>query len=228
MKKRGRKKHTCQLKFRKTIFQYDQYWNIHYTELFADGKEKDFKTVIKARSADLAKRYLKKKVSQDSPKSKIKSFTVFMFHRNGEVNGINLSTEDWSLIRKCSFPNEVNILFKYENPRPKGYTNRFNSQAQGKNPRNGFKKGHAYIAPKKLYTKEEKSKMKYEGGWRPWPKAEREALKEKIIYNFKLNKNSRIKTAKALGFTSSRALKKLLDEKFIEINWAKEFPCRTD
>ena len=39
-----------------------------------------------------------------------------------------------------------------------------------------------------------------------------------------MNNNSRIKTAKALGYSSSKALKKLMDEKFIEINWSKDYP----
>lgn len=224
MKIKRSKKKNVQHKFRNSIFKYDQYWNVQYTERFIDGSEKDYKTIIKARSADLAKLYLKKKTKEDTASSKIKSVIVFMFHKDGEVNGISLSIGDWSLIREASFPNEVNILFKYEQPRPQGYTNRFNFVKQGSKPKNGFKKGHGRIGKRQKYSKKQKAYMIYEGKWIPWPKEEREALKEKIIINLKMNNNSRIKTAKALGYSSSRALKKLLDEKFIEINWSKDYP----
>lgn len=224
MTKKRKKKKSIQKSFRKTVFTYDQYWNVQYTELLSDKTEKDFKTIIKARSADLAKLYLKKKIKEDSAGSKLKSFSIFMFHKDGEINTINLSLADWESIKDASFPNEVGILFKYENPRPEGYTNRFNRQTQSGTPLHGFKKGHAYIAKKNQYTSEQKRYMLYNGKWYPWPKQEREALKEKIILNFKSNGNSRVKTSKALGFSSCRPLKKLLDEKFTEIDWSKDFP----
>ena len=224
MKKAGRPKKSKQLKFRSTKFQFDQYWNVHYTEKSADGAEKDYKTIIKSRSADLAKQILKNKIREDSPGSKIKSLFVFMFHKDGEINAIGLSIEDWRCIKEASFPNEVNILFKYESSRPEGYTNRFNYIKQGSKPKNGFKKGHAYIPQKNQYSNLEKAHMKWNGKWLPWPREDREALKEKIIINFRLHNNSRVKTAKALGYLSSKPLKKLLNSKFIEIDWEKDYP----
>lgn len=222
MKKLGRKKKPIQSVYRNTHFQFDQYWNIHYTERFANNTEKDFKTIIKARSYYLACKYLKKKVKQDTPSSKVKSVTGFMLHKDGEINGVTLSIKDWSLIRTASFPNEVNLLFKYLQPRPEGYTNRFNHITQGKKV---FKKGHIYIAPKNQYTKEQKTQMLYEGGkWVAWPKAEREALKDKIKINLKLYNNNRTLTAKALGFATSRPLRRLMRDKFPEVDWNKEYP----
>ena len=221
----GRKKKSKQSEFRSVKFQFDQYWNVQYTEKKEDGSEKDYKTVIRARSCELAKEILKKKIKSDFPKSKVKSVMIYMFHKDGEINDNPLCIKDWAAIKESAFPNEVNVLFRYENPRPEGFTNRFNAVTQGSRPNNGFKKGHAYIPKRKQYSAEEKSHMIYKDGkWRKWPKAEREALKEKIIINFKLHNNSRGKTAKALGYTSPKALKKLLDNKFTEIDWNKEYP----
>ena len=102
MIKKRKKKKNIQKSFRKSVFTYDQYWNVQYTELLPDKTEKDFKTIIKARSADLAKLYLKKKIKEDSPGSKLKAFSIFMFHRDGEINAVNISLTDWELIKDAS------------------------------------------------------------------------------------------------------------------------------
>lgn len=223
--KKGRRPKNIQAKWRKTHFSFDQYWQAHFTIKFDDGSEKDFKSIIKARSAKLAKNILKSKIQSDHPGSKLKSDLFFMLHKNAEINQHILTVEDWCDVKKCSFPNEVNILFKYFSPRPEGYTNRFNAQSSP-HVKTGFMKGAdaRRKQSEKKYSKKEKAHLIYDGKLKPWPKQEREALKEKVIIALKLHNNNRSKAAKYLGFTTSRPLKKLMIEKFIEINWDKEFP----
>lgn len=226
---RGRKKKDIQSVFRSTDFKFDQYWNMHFTEKYKDGSEKDFKTVIKSRSAFLAKEILIKKSKEDDSSVKLKSISCYMFHRNGEVNALQLNIQDWIYIRASSFPNEVNILFKYYNPRPEGYSNRFNAQSGTRKTwfSKKFHEKRKSLSEKK-YSKEEKSNMLYKGKWVTWPKKDREALKERIILLLKANNNNRDIVSKKLGYTTSRPLKKLMDEKFIEIDWEKDFPINRD
>ena len=65
--------------------------------------------------------------------------------------------------------------------------------------------------------------MLWKGKWIEWPKAEREALKEKIQLHLSLNNNSRTEAAKSMGI-QRRYLYKLMEKKFVEINWPKKFP----
>jgi len=65
--------------------------------------------------------------------------------------------------------------------------------------------------------------MQFKGQWVPWPKEERDALKEKIQLHLSLNNNNRTHAAKSLG-VHVRFLYKLMKEKFIEVDWEKEFP----
>jgi hypothetical protein len=222
MTKRAKK--SRQLAFLKTLFQYDQYWSIHYTEyndLNISGK--DYKTIIRSRSAELAKDILRKKVSEDNKGSKVKALRLFMLHKDSIINDLSLNLKDWSCIKKCSFPNEVNTIFRFEVCRPKGYTNRFNKMNQGSNPNNGFKKGHAKFSFPS-YTMEEKSRMLWKRGkWHPWPESERQAFKQKIIFALKSNNNNRGKAANYLGI-HVRYFQKLLKDKFIEVDWRKEYP----
>lgn len=219
---RGRKKRSIQVKLRNKIFSFDQYWCLHFTEKYADKSEKDFKCVIKARSADFAKKILLLKIKCDHPETKVKSIFAYMFRKKSEINTKPLNLKDWGHIKKCSFPNELDILFKYNHPRPVGYTNRFNSQSS---PKNRFKKGEdARRAPnRKIYTREQKANMLYDGSWKPWPKKDRDGLLEKVIILFKLHNNVRSKVAENLGI-SIKELKSLLNKKFIEINWEKDYP----
>ena len=222
---RGRRSKSIQAKWRKTHFSFDQYWQAHFTINFNDGSEKDFKSILKARSAKLAKNILKSKIKSDHPGSKLKSDLYFMLHKNAEINQHTLTIEDWQHVKKCCFPNEVNVLFKYFIPRPEGYTNRFNAQSSP-HVKTGFIKGADARRRQgdKKYSKEEKAHLIYDGKLKPWPKQERDALKEKVIIALKLNNNNRSKAAKYLGYTSSRPLRRLMVEKFIEVDWEKDFP----
>lgn len=208
-----------QQKFRKISFSYDQFWSVHFTEVYQDKTEKDYKTIIKAKSFDLAKKILKNKIKEDNSGHSVKSVLIYMLHKGSVINNLKLNITDWAHIHNASFPNSCNILFKRLIPRPEGYNNRFNKGTFSKETM--FKEGHkpdCYIPPEK-----EKPYWIYSGKWKPWPKKDREALKEKIILNLAFNNNSRTKTAKALGI-SRRFFYKLLEQKFVEIDWAKEYP----
>lgn len=214
------KKTPVQSKFRKQKFTYDQYWAIHYTEVFKDKSEQDYQSVIKARSADSAINILTKKISEDNADHKIKSLQIFMFSHESSLYNLKLNIEDWKHIRACAFPNFANHLFKHHKDRPKGYKNRFN---RGIAPKSGvrFKKGNTIRA--KTVPEKDKPYMQFKGQWVPWPKEERDALKEKIKLHLSLNNNNRTYAAKSLGI-HVRFLYKLMNEKFIEVNWNKEFP----
>lgn len=102
-----------QLKCASEKFSYSQYWNISYTEENPKGIKIKFKCVILARSADSAKKILQLKVSEDCPDSKISNVKISMFHSNSLINRRKISIRNWFDIRNCAFPNELNILFKY-------------------------------------------------------------------------------------------------------------------
>ena len=65
--------------------------------------------------------------------------------------------------------------------------------------------------------------MLYDGSWKPWPKKDRDGLLEKIIIFFKIHNNVRSKVAEDLGI-STKGLTSLLNKKFIEIDWEKDYP----
>lgn len=214
-----RKKKNPQAQYRKQVFHFDQFWSVHFTEVYASGEQKDYRTVIKARSASFAKSILAKKIKDDNKDHKVKAIQLFMFVPDCVLNGLHITTEDWVHIRQSSFPNSANVLFKHFVPRPKGYTNRFNN-------RNGthctqFKKGAKntfYVPPE-----EEKPFWKFEGKWKPWPKKERDNLKEQLILALSLNGNSRTLAAQHMGI-GRRQLYKLMNKKFVEVDWDKEYP----
>ena len=109
------KKHSLQSKFKKTKFQYDQYWKVDYTESFEGfNSSKRYCAIIKSPSAEHATRILKKKLHEDDRSSILKSLSINMFHKDFKLNGISLDIYDWENIRNAAFPNPVNILFKHE------------------------------------------------------------------------------------------------------------------
>ena len=215
------KKQNSQFKYRNKKFSFDQYWKLDYTEYDSKGNELDFQVVIKARSADLAKKILTKKVKEDNPSHKIKALQIFMFAHDTALANLRLNIKDWQCIRNASFPNFANHLFKYNKPRPKGYNNRFNKGTPPKKSL-GFQKGNK-IRPIHTAKKEEKPYMLWRGKWVEWPKEEREAMKEKIQLHLSLNGNNRTRAAKSMGIPI-RSLYKLMEKKFVEVDWQKEFP----
>ena len=65
---------------RKKKFSHNQYWCIGYTECYHQGPERDFKTILKARSFELAKEILLKRLGEDKNFSGIRSVTVSLIH----------------------------------------------------------------------------------------------------------------------------------------------------
>ena len=110
-----RTKTNRQAEYRRTTFKIAQYWNINYTERYSAGNEKDFKTIIFAKSYELALHILRSRLHEDDPSVKIKAVQGFMFHKkyHSSSNG-RLGLKEWEQIRKSSFPNENNFLFKIE------------------------------------------------------------------------------------------------------------------
>jgi hypothetical protein len=117
-----------QSRARKKKFSHDQYWSLAYTEVHEDPPERDYRTIIKARSAALAREILESRLQENKGFKKIRSVTYSLIHASWLRNalGKKLSIVEWASIRHVSFPNDWNRLFKFEKKRIKGQTNRFN------------------------------------------------------------------------------------------------------
>ena len=76
----AKRKKNPQQKFRNTEFKHDQYWQLSYTERYSNGSEKDFKTIIKARSYDFAKHILILRVKEDDPLIELKAIQGYFYH----------------------------------------------------------------------------------------------------------------------------------------------------
>ena len=228
-----RKKKNLQQKFRQEKFKHNQFWNISYTEKYSDSFERDFKTVIKAKSYSGAKDILLLKLKEDDPSVEAKSIQGFMFHKTYRISHPfkkQLGVREWEYIRNCAFPNENNVLFKIEIPRPEWKTNRFNGS--GKNnlshiKKFGFKKGKdnwAVINVKgKMLDADERAGKIYKGKWVEWKEEDRNQKKNEIIDALKESNNVRKKAAKLLGINRNSLYK--LFKKFPEIDWKKEYPA---
>lgn len=211
-------------KLKKEKYSFDQYWSVFFTERKPDGEEVDYKTIIKARSLELVKDILIKKVREAEPRLKVKSLQINLLRRKSSINNLRLNLKDWEHVKNCAFPNIADHLFKYIHPRPEGYTNRYNNVTQ-KNCVKGcvkFKKGQSNR--RNNVTEEQKSQMQWKNGkWIPWPKSERKAFKNKIILALKMHENNRTYAAKHLGI-GQRCLYRIMNQKFPEIDWKKEYP----
>ena len=107
-----------QKKARNTKYQFDQYWAIHYTEVFLNLKERDYKVIIKARSAELAKSILKKKVKEDNSRNKITNLQIYMLKPKMALNKLRLTIGDWKHVHQASFPNVCNVCIIREYFKP--------------------------------------------------------------------------------------------------------------
>ena len=213
----GRNKKLIQSKVKNVKFQFDQYWSIKYTEVDPNSKESDYKVIIKARSYDLAKSILKIKSKKASPHCKIKGVIVNMLHTNSVVNSLKLTLKDWECIKASSFPNSVDVLFRFKSERSEKHKKQI-KKLRGQpsiNHLSGFSQN---------LTQKQKNHMKWDGKWKPWPKLEREAFKERMFIGLKLNNNCRLKAAKYMS-VSQRHFQTLL-KKFPEVDWAKKFPVQ--
>ena len=216
-----------QYRARRKTYQVHQYWNINYTEKYSDGSEKDFKTFIKAKSYAFAKEILLKRLKEDDPNIKIKAVQGFLFHKKYKTKGRQgLKIIDWELIRKASFPNQNNALFKHEIPRPEHKTNRFNSTDYEHLKKIGFQSGEenwSKINIKgKILPLGERSHMIFKGKWIPWDKTSRENTRQEIIDALIKAKNVRQNAAKVLNISRNKLYK--LMSRFPEIDWDKEYP----
>ena len=118
-----------QKKSRKQKFSVDRYWCVSYTEKYKDTSERDFKTVVKARSAELAKIILKDRLSEDKYFSSIVSPICSLIHSKWNIRAFckPLTITQWAAIRAVAFPNDRNKVFKFEKKRREGQVNRFNT-----------------------------------------------------------------------------------------------------
>lgn len=226
MSKKSPKK-SRQAHYRRTTFKSGQYWNINYTERYATGNEKDFKTIILAKSYELAIHILRSRLEEDDPNIKIKAVQGFMFHKtyHSATNG-RLGIKEWEQIRKSAFPNENNFLFKVEIPREEGKTNRFNKTDYAHLKSIGFSKGESNWSKRnrkgKVLPLGERTHKIWKGHWVPWNPSLRQATKDKLVEALLKNNNNRSKAAKYLGVHRNKIYK--LFKKFPEIDWRQEYP----
>ncbi len=115
MDKRPRSK-IKQKTVRRKKFSHNQYWCLSYTECYQSGLERDFKTIIKARSAALAQEILISRLQEDPQFLKVRSVSSSMVHECWHIADLRrkLSIEQWEAIRNVSFTNDWNKVFKFE------------------------------------------------------------------------------------------------------------------
>jgi hypothetical protein len=223
----NRHKKNFQYKARRTNYAVHQYWNINYTEKYKDCSEKDFKTFIKAKSYESAKAILLKRLREDNRYIKIKSVHGFMFHKNYKASDKpRLRIQEWEQIRKASFPNQHNVLFKYEVKRDESKSNRFNSTDHEHLKSIGFKSGDSNWSVKNVKGKikplDQRSHMIYKGKWVSWDKESRNNTRREIIDALIKNNNNRKKSAKYLNIGRNKLY--TLMSRFPEIDWNKDYP----
>ena len=128
MKKCNKVSNVKQHKARKKTFESNQYWCIGYTEVL-DSEELDHKTIVKARSAELAKQILVKKLNEKEDFVKVRSITISLIHSKWCINSLSrpLSISQWESIRAVSFPNDYDRIFNFTKPRTEDQSNRFNT-----------------------------------------------------------------------------------------------------
>jgi hypothetical protein len=216
-----------QLKFRRKVFDVHQYWNINYTERYSNGSEKDFKTFIKAKSYESAKRTLKERLLEDDPEIKVKAIIGFMFHSNYKSSSnIKLRTKEWEEIRSASFPNVNNCLYKYEVERGEGKSNRFNKTDYDHVRSIGFKSGKknwSHINRKGVVKPlKDREGMIYSGKWVKWDKVLMDQTRKQIIHALVKCNGNRSRAALFLGVSRHKFYS--LMAKFPKINWNEEYP----
>lgn len=103
-----------QSKLKDIQYKYDQYYYIKYSLSFRFSPTKKYVSVVKARSASLAKEIVKLKLSRDYPNADLKFHSTQMFSQQSSFQRRKLSISDWQNIRTCAFPNISDHLFKYQ------------------------------------------------------------------------------------------------------------------
>ena len=119
-----------QKKSRREKFSSDRYWCVSYTERSKHGDERDFKTIIKARSANLAVQILTDRLKEDADFSKVITPLPSLIHKKWNIRAFNkpLTVSQWAALRAVSFPNDRNKVFKFEKERQEGQINRYNTR----------------------------------------------------------------------------------------------------
>lgn len=227
MKKRGRRKKSCQKVFRSTEYSFDQYWNIHYTEVFEDSSEKDFKTFIKSNSYKNAKEILRKKLLESG--SKVKAISGYMFHSGYKgSNNRKLTLKSWEQIKSASFPNENDYLFTFEVPRASWKSNRFNATNHEHLKKIGFKSGpesYSSIHRKgKHLPIEKRLGKKWTGAeWVEWDKKEMKLIESRIIEALNACSNNRKKASEYLKMGRTQLYKLMKRTRGLDW-WNEKYP----
>ena len=153
-----------------------------------------------------------------------------MLHKDYRHTSTNklLSIEDWSSIKKSSFPNVSNFLFKKENPRPEGYNNRFNATNYEQLKTIGFKKGDKNWSAlnRKGVVKglHERKGLRWTGGdWVKWDQNELTKTKNKIIKALISTDNNRSQAAEILNIARGTLYRLMCRCESIEW-WNTEYP----
>ena len=229
--KKGRKKHSIQTKARRKLFSVVQPWIVYFTEKYSDCSEKDFFTVIKARSLNSAKDILKEKIKEDDRSVKVKGIQAFILHKDYQNTklGRKLDTQGWLMIHDASFPNVNNFLFKQDIPRPEGYTNKYNKTNFEHLKKIGFKKGEDNWS--KIHRKgktlplDQRQGKKWTGDqWIEINEEEIKKIKNQLISSFVKNKNNRYHTAKDLGISRHKLYKLMKTVNTLDW-WSENYPA---
>jgi DNA-binding protein Fis len=117
-------KSNIQNKYRFKKFSSNQYWVVHFSEMLGGKLLGNYRTVIKARSGEMAKEILLKRISEENENIKLISILFYFFHKGfSRFSGVKLSSSisTWDHIRKISFPNEFNKIFKLKKDKKYSY-----------------------------------------------------------------------------------------------------------
>ena len=232
-----------QKKFNKEKYDFDVYWFAYFTWIYANGSEKDFKTVVRATSSDKAKELLIDKIKREDPKNRVKSLKTYKIHSKFRIPPGNtnqsLSIEAWEAFRNISFPNVTDHLHLIEKPRRPGQTSYFDRRIDAAElarlKKTGFKKGDENWSKLNPVTDadrpppEERHLYRMKPGGRPgvdWEKIpEEERLAQRIEISNALikTKGNRAAAARYLGM-AKKDFWMLMHYKHPDFDWNKEHP----
>tara|TARA_B110000196_G_scaffold317461_1_gene330660 strand:+ start:4904 stop:6118 length:1215 start_codon:yes stop_codon:yes gene_type:complete len=225
-------KSNVQNKHRFKKFSSNQYWVVHFSEMLGGELLGNYRTLIKARSGELAKEILLKRISEENKDIKIISILFYFFHKGfSRFSGVKLnsSISTWDHIRKISFPNEFNKIFKLEKYKKYSYLH-----PMGRGEQHVSKElNNARIARLKKFSDKKRGcvlpkspEAKKQFGKKTYVSL-RDISFKKIEIKFlkglmKKNKGNKSACGDELGICSSGFRRYL--KKFDEIDWDKEYP----